>query len=57
MELEEYLGAKECDQWELFHEDGVFLEKVESIDATFEIYRLYDFFVELTYVPVNEKGL
>lgn len=57
MTLEEYLGSKECDQWDMFWDDGEFLGEVNSIDADYKLYRLYDFFVELTTVPITGKGL
>jgi len=57
MTVLEFLGYKECDQWELFYEDSEFLYEIIAIDAHYQLYRLNDFYVELTMVPETYKGL
>ncbi|WP_431129802.1 hypothetical protein [Flagellimonas flava] len=56
MDLIKFLGEKECDQWEMFGEDGEMIGEVKSIDAEYQLYKLYGFFVELTMIPMTEKG-
>lgn len=48
MELIKFLGEKECDQWEMFGEDGEMIGEVTGIDAEYQLYKLYDFYVEIT---------
>ena len=57
MELVEYMGMKECDQWEIFHEESEFIGEIVAIDAHYQLYSLYNFYVELTMVPENQKAL
>ncbi len=57
MDIIEFLGSKECDQWEIFDSRGQFFGEIISIDAHYQLYRLHDFYVELTMVPDTLKAL
>lgn len=57
MDIIEFLGAKECDQWETFDSNGQFFGETIYIDAHYQLYRLYDFYVELTIIPDTLKTL
>ena len=51
MELLEFLGQNKADQWNIFDNNGVLIERVVTIDAEYRLYRLFDFFIELTNAP------
>lgn len=57
MDIIEFLGAKEYDQWEMFDSNGQFFGEIISIDAHYQLCRLYDFYVELTMVSDTLKAL
>ncbi len=51
MDLLEFLGLNEEDQWEEFTEHSVFLARYEDIDVNQNLFRLHGFYVELSTAP------
>ena len=54
MEIIRFLGLGEAEQWEEFWGNCEFLEYYIDIDVKHHLYRLHDFYVELT-SDVTEK--
>ncbi len=48
MDILEFLGQGEAEQWEEFSEHCIFLAKYEDIDVTQHLFKLHDFYVELS---------
>lgn len=55
MDIIEFLGMGENEQWEEFLQEGIFLAKYEDIDVTQELFRLHEFYVELSYPPISNS--
>lgn len=56
MDLMTFLGLPEGEQWEEFCDYAIFLSKYRDIDITSNLFRLYDFYVELTVDSGTETG-
>ncbi|PKA97368.1 hypothetical protein B0O79_1023 [Flavobacteriaceae bacterium MAR_2009_75] len=57
MGLYEYLMLSEESQWNELWDNGKFLENFKSIDCSFSLYGLYDFFVEIELDPMHNTIL
>lgn len=51
MDIMDFLGLEEANYWKVFDENSKFLYEYSTIDAVYELYSLYGFYVELTYSP------
>ncbi|MGB6150738.1 MAG: hypothetical protein WBG48_02000 [Pricia sp.] len=54
MQILDFLGLGEAEQWEEFSVGGIFLAEYKDIDVYHQLYLLYDFYIELNYAPSCE---
>lgn len=54
MDILEFLGLGEEEQWEEFSDAGIFLSDYFDIDVHNQLYGLHDFYVELSSTPLSE---
>lgn len=55
MTLYEYMMLSEEDQWSMLWDKGEFVTNIKMIDASFSLYAIDKFFVELELHPVTSK--
>lgn len=51
----EYLALSYEHQWDAFHDKSVFMARIATIDAVYELYGLDTFFVEIILDPAMEQ--
>lgn len=53
MNLYEFVGMTDEDQWNEFWDSGIHLAQYNSIDCSYGIYALHNFFVEVEFDTVS----
>lgn len=51
MKILDFLNLTDEKQIDLFHDKGEFIDSIKTIDAEFQLFSLYSFYIELTYSP------
>ena len=51
MDIIEFLGLGEAEQWEEFTDGKIFIAEYKDIDVYHQLYLLHDFYIELSSVP------
>ncbi len=53
MKLLEYINLSDEEQTDLFYSHGEFIDTVHTFDAEYQLYSLWNFYVEITLCPSN----